>query len=305
MSVLERTRDGLREMPSNAAWLVSRLRGSTDAVGTAAESAAARARDQRRRLSEAVADAVPGGTDSIHVQMKRAQEAADRAREAEERAVEAAQEAKELSDHALHVSERGRASVKEVDRETARELERRIKQAEREAEALLRQERLAAQEESEQRRHAVLAEVEEESERAQREAEAAQQHAEELVAEAQERMSEAKRLADEAAEAARAAAEQAHRHAAHLARDAEQQAREAEAEVSLAEELRQQSAATVRRAANESDDALNGDLQSYTKSELLDLASTMGIAGRTNMTKNELVKAIRKASRGAGARGTR
>lgn len=82
-----------------------------------------------RRLSEAVASARSAG-DSIELRLKRAQDAADRAREAEERAVEAAQEAEERSDHALHVSERGRARVDEVDRETAREQERRIKKAE-------------------------------------------------------------------------------------------------------------------------------------------------------------------------------
>jgi colicin import membrane protein len=307
MSLLERMREGLREFPSNAAWVASRLGGSTDAVGTAAETAAARARDQRLRLSEAVADAVPVGPDSIQVQMKRAQDAADRAREVEERAVEAAQEAKERSDHALHVSERGRARVKEVNAETAREQERRIRQAEKDAEALLRRERLAAQDEAEQRRHAVLAEVEEESERAQQEAEASQQRAEELVEEAREKVAEAKRLADEAAEAASAAADQARRHAEQLAREAEQPASEAEAQVGLAEELRERSAATTRRTADEGGDGpmTNEELQSYTKPELVSFASTIGIEGRTNMTKDELVDAIRKASHRARARGTR
>jgi hypothetical protein len=302
MSLAERMGIGLREIPSNAAWVVSRLRGSTDAVGTAA----ARAREQGLRLSEAVTDAVPVGQDSIQVRMKRAQDAADRAREAEERAVEAAQEAKERSDHALHVTERGRARVKEVNGETERELTRRIKQAERDAEALLRRERLAAQEEAEQRRQAVRAEVEEESERAQQEAEASQQRAEELVEEAREKVAEAKRLADESAEAAGAAADQARRHAQQLAREAEQPVREAAAQVGLAEELRERSAATARGTADEVDGApTSEDLQSYKKSELVELASAIGIEGRTNMTKDELLEAIRKASGRARARGTR
>jgi Rho termination factor, N-terminal domain len=302
MSLLERMRVGLRELPSNAAWLASRFRGSTDAVGTAA----ARARDQGVRLSEAVADVVPVGPDSVQLQMKRAQDAADRAREAEERAVEAAQEAKERSDHALRVSERGRARVKEVNSETAREREQRIKQAEKDAEALLKRERLAAQEEAEQRQHAVHAEVEEESERAQQAAETSQRRAEELVEEARERVAEAKRLADETAEAASAAAEQARRHAEQLARASEQPAKEAETQVGLAEELRERSAATARRTAGEGNSPMtNEDLQSYRKSELVEFASTIGIEGRTNMTKDELIQAIRKASRGTRTRGTR
>jgi hypothetical protein len=41
----------------------------------------------------------------------------------------------------------------------------------------------------------------------------------------------------------------------------------------------------------------NGELESYNKPDLIDLASAMGIEGRTNMTKAELVDAIEKASR--------
>ena len=41
----------------------------------------------------------------------------------------------------------------------------------------------------------------------------------------------------------------------------------------------------------------NGGLQSYNKPELVELAASIGIEGRTNMTKNELVDAIAKASR--------
>jgi hypothetical protein len=295
MSLLERTRIGLREMPSNTAWLVSRVLGSKDAVGTVAESAAARARDQGRRLTEAVADVTAAGGDSIQIRMKRAQDAADRARDAEDRAIEAAQEAKERSDHALRVSERGRARVKEVDRETTRRLEQRVKQLQKEAEEALKRELQAADAEAEEQRREVYAEVEDESERAQSEAEAAQQRAEELVEDAREKMAQAKLLADEAAEAARAAAEDARRHAQQLARDAEQQAKEAEARVGDAEELRARSEATTKETQELGRGPTNGDLQSYKKSELLELASTIGIDGRTNMTKDELIDAIEKA----------
>ena len=44
----------------------------------------------------------------------------------------------------------------------------------------------------------------------------------------------------------------------------------------------------------------NGSLKSYNKPELLDLAASMGVEGRTNMTKDELVEVITKAARGAG-----
>ena len=51
MSLSERTRTGLREMPSNAAWLLSRALKPAEAVGTAAESATAAARDRGRKVT--------------------------------------------------------------------------------------------------------------------------------------------------------------------------------------------------------------------------------------------------------------
>ena len=41
----------------------------------------------------------------------------------------------------------------------------------------------------------------------------------------------------------------------------------------------------------------NGGLESYHKQELVELAASIDIDGRTNMTKGELVEAIAKASR--------
>src|SRR5690242_13765551 len=134
MSLLDRARSGLRDLPSNAEWTVSQVLGSSRSGGPVS-----RARDQGRRFSEAVRDAVPSGQDSIQLRMKRAEDAAERAREAEERAAEAAQEAKECSDYALDVTQRGQARVKEVNRDTQRQLEQRVKQAERDAEEFVKQ----------------------------------------------------------------------------------------------------------------------------------------------------------------------
>ena len=164
MSLLERARRGLTELPSNAEWAVSQVRGSTRSVGTAAEGALSKARDQGRRFSEAAGDAVPFGDDSIELRLKRAEDAAERAREAEQEAVEAAQEAKDRSDYAVEVTERGRARMKQVDRDAQRELARRIGQAEREAEELVKRERLAAAEDAERERQEAYEEVEAETE---------------------------------------------------------------------------------------------------------------------------------------------
>jgi colicin import membrane protein len=280
MSLSERARTGLREMPSNAAWLVSR------------------ARDQRRRASAAVVDASPVGGDSVETRMKRARDAAERAREAEERALEAAREAKERSEHARQVSERGRARVAEVERETSRNLKQRVAEAQKAADESVERERQAAEADAEEEQQEVYAEVDEETEDAQREAEEAQQRAQELVEEATEKLAEARRLADEGAEAARAAAEEARRQAQQLADEAEQQASDAEARITAAEEIHEHSKATAKHTARELErDPTNGGLRSYNKQELLDLAASIGIEGRTNMSKVELVDAIAKASR--------
>ena len=263
MSLSERAKTGLREMPSNAAWLVSRALQPADAVGTTAGDARAGARDKRRSLSATVIDAIPVGGDSVELRLKRAREAAERAREAEDHAVEAAEDAKERSDHARKVSERGRARITEVERETSRWVKQRIAEAQKAADEAV--------------------------ERARREAEAeAQEERQETVAEVDQ----------EAAEAARAAAEEAQRQAQELADEAEQQAGDAEAQVAAAEQLRQRSEATAKQTARKLEsNPTNGDLKAYNKPELLQLAAGIGIEGRTTMTKDELVNAIAKASR--------
>ena len=119
------------------------------------------------------------------------------------------------------------------------------------------------------------------------------------MVEARDRLAEARRLAEEAAEAARAAAKDANRHAQQLAAEAEQHANDAEARVAAAEQIQRRSEATVTATARELDRApTNGDLRSYIKQELVELAASMDIAGRSQMTKAELVTAIRRASRG-------
>ena len=280
MLLLERTRTGLREMPSNAAWLVSRALKPADAIGSAAESAGAGARDRGRKVKAAVVDAAPIGGDSVEVRMRRAQDAGERAREAEDRAVEAARESKDLAAHVREVSERGRTRLKQVEQETSRQVKQRVAQAQRAADELVKQEREAAEADAEGKLQEVQEEIDDEIGDAQRDAEASQERAEELVEDATEMLAEARRLADEAAEAARAAAEEANRQAEQIAGEAEQQASDAEERVNVAEQLRGHAAATAKRTARElSGDLTNGGLISYNKPELVELAASIGIQG--------------------------
>jgi hypothetical protein len=271
MSLLERAWTGLREMPSNASWLLDQIREWTDA------------------------DGAPRDGDSFELRMRRAQDVAEQARDAEERAVEAAQEAKECSEHALHVSERGRARVEEIDRETARRSDQRIKEAEREAAKALEREREAASAEAEQQRGAVYAEVESQISAAEAAAEAAQRRAVELVEEASTRIEEAKRLANEAAEDARLAAEEARRHAEQLGKGSQRPVARADRQINLAEELRERTAATAQQSQGTR--ASRSDLRTHTKADLVRIAAAAGIEGRSSMTKDELVAAIGKTSR--------
>jgi colicin import membrane protein len=298
MSLPEQARTGLREMPSNAAWLLSRVLRPAEAVGAAAETAAVGARDRGRRVTAAVVDAAPGGGDSVDIRMQRAQEAGERAREAEDRALDAARESKDRSQHARQVSEDGRARLREVQRETARHVKQRIAAAQKAAEESVERERRAAEADAEAQRRDAQAEVDSELEEAQRDADVSRQRAEELVEDATEKLAEAKRLADEAAEAARAAAEEANRHAQTLANEAQQQASDAEARVHETEQLRRRSQETATDTAGKLEhDSANGGLETYSKPELVKLAASIGIEKRTTMTKGELVDAIAKASR--------
>src|SRR5215204_312444 len=146
--MFERTRTGLREMPSNAAWLVSRALGDT----------AAGAHDQGRKVTAAVVDAAPVG-DSVEIRARRARVAAERAREAEERAVEAARESKAHADRAREVSERGQARIKDVERETGREVKQRVAEAEKTAAEFVKRERQEAEADAEEQRLEVEEEV--------------------------------------------------------------------------------------------------------------------------------------------------
>ena len=185
--------------------------------------------------------------------------------------------------------------MSEVKSEPSQDVKQRVVEAHKAADEAVQRERQAAEADAAEQRREVQGEVEDEIEDAQGDAEAAQQRAEELVEEATEKLLEARRLADEGAEAAREAADEAQRQAQELAAEAEEQAHDAEAQVKAAEQIREHSKATAKHAARELQrDPSNGDLKSYNKPELVELAASIGIEGRTNMNKDELVSATRR-----------
>jgi colicin import membrane protein len=118
-------------------------------------------------------------------------------------------------------------------------------------------------------------------------------------------VAEARQLAEEAADAARAAAEEANRQAEELQNEARQRAADAEARVKAAEELRGRAAATASETARGLAREAPEGLDAYRKPELVELAASIGIEGRTDMTKGELVDAITKVARQRAREGVR
>ena len=143
--MLERTRTGLRDMPSNAVWLMSRALRPVDAIEEAGGSATASLRDQGRKIEAAVVDAAPIGGDSVDVRIRRAQEAAERAREAEDRAREAGQEAKARAERVKEISERVRRRLQEAERQSDRDVKQRVSEAEKTAQEFVERERRSAE----------------------------------------------------------------------------------------------------------------------------------------------------------------
>lgn len=268
----DRARHGLAELPGQAARLLTK-------VAEPAERAGSDVRDKQREVTASVLDSAPVG-DSVETRLKRARAAAERAQEAEANALEAARAAQQHTERAQTVAETNRAWVEDVRRDSRERVGQRVAEAQR-----------AADEEAQESVRAAEAQAAQGTEEARAEADAAQAAAQERVADAAERLQEARRLAAEANQAARAAAEEAHRQAQALADEADHQV-DATAQIQAGTETSAKQ--TARRL--QSKDA-NGDLAEHTKAELLDLAATVDVDGRSQMTKSELVAAIRRATR--------
>src|SRR5829696_3093072 len=161
----DHARVGLRELPTNTAWLLSRAIHPAGAAGTAA----AGTRDKARKLGASLVDAAPVG-DSIEIRMKRARAAAERAREVEDDALEAARWSKESSDRVREVTERNRARLAEVKREANRRAEQRVAEAQRAADERVAEAQRAADEEMKEERARARSEAEKQLQQARAEA---------------------------------------------------------------------------------------------------------------------------------------
>ena len=293
--------DGVKELPNNATWLLSKAVSTHDegSNGTRTPSATGLL-DMARSAGATVMDALPGG-DSIELRLQRARAAVAEAQEAEERAVQESLEAEREAQEAEQVAERCRDYVRDIEAEQERAVDARVDEARREAEARIDEARREAQAEAEQVVDRARQEAEGRAEEARQDAEAAHERARGRLEAARDKLVEARQLSEEAIEATRAAAEEAHRQSLQVAADAERMARSAEERVTEAEAVR----ASTSSTAGELTRQLNGvgsssNLKSMTKQELLDLAAAQDVEGRSAMTKDQLVTALNRAARKAG-----
>ena len=173
MSMFERTRTGLREMPSNAAWLLSQALKPAEAVG----DAAAGARDQGRKVTAAVVDAAPVG-DSVEIRARRAHDAAEapgrpRSEQSRPRGVQGACRPRARGERARSRSRQGNRPRDDPGGQAA------LAEAEKAAAEYVKRERQEAEADAEEQRLEVEEEVEDEIAEAEGDAEASQRRAEE------------------------------------------------------------------------------------------------------------------------------
>jgi hypothetical protein len=219
--VLRKAGAGLRELPRNASWLVSKARpgGNGDSPPSAEPEA-----------SE---------TTSVDNLLRRADEAAEAARAAELRAVALAEEARDRAEEANRVAEeasaeaaarlqeaegrareREEAARREADEAVAEVIRieaRRVRRAQHDMDVRVERERQRAWSEAQQTIERVRGEAEERAGAARQEAEEAERQAHAALEEARSALTQASALSGEAAAAAEVAAHYAGARATELA----------------------------------------------------------------------------------------
>jgi len=286
---------GVKDLPRNGAWTLSKLLA---APGGGAKSAGQVVADTARRASVAVAEALPGGTNSVEARLARAEEAVTRAKQSEQDALVQAREADSKAEAARTAAEEGKQRLREAQREAKQEVDRLAQEARRRLEEQVEREREQARQETDERVAAVDAEVRSQTEKLRADAEEAAERAQRSIALAHEQMADARRLAAEATQAAQEAAEQAHRQARAVAEKAQRNLGAADRVLDDArgtEQVLEGEAARAVRA--ERHFQAPPRLADRTKAELVTLAEPLQIPGAARMNKEQLVRSIQRASR--------
>ncbi len=289
------TSSGIKDLPRNSAWVLSRIVGPP---GSAASSASDAATNTARRVSTVLADALPGAHDSVEVRLKRAEAAVAKAKRAEQDALAEARNADNLAEAAKAIAEQGRQRVREASQEGKQEIDRRVNEARRNLEYQVEQAREQAGRDVADQLEAIKAEVQARTQTSRQDAEEAAKRAHERIAQAHEQMAAARTLAAEATKAAEDAADQAHRQATAVAEQAQVDAGTADRALDDARSTENVLATeTARAVAAEREFDVPQRLTEHTKAELLELAHPLQIHGAARMTKDQLVRSIQRTSR--------
>jgi len=287
---------GVKDLPRNGAWVLSRIVGAPN-DGASPGGAAT---DTVRKVTAAVIDTMPGSRDSVEVRLKRAHAAVEQAKHAEQEALAEARAADARAEEAKAVAERNRQHQREAAREGKQQVDKRVQELRRDMEEQIAREREQANQEVADRLAKLSAELQAETDRARDEAAAAAESAQQRIAEAHEQMAAARTLAAEATQAAQEAADQARQQLRALAERAEEHAGSAERVLEDARQTEELLAGEAARAVQaEGEYEVPERLAEHTKAELIDIAAPLQIQGAARMTKDQLVRSIRRASRAA------
>jgi hypothetical protein len=312
---------GVRELPRNASWLLAKALNPVENGANGGLVASIRDEslgngvgrslaDTVRSAGATLKDAIPVAGNSVELRLQRAHAATERAREAEDQAVRSAEAARQLVDELKQIDRDEQARLQAVRKEHAQEVQERVAEARRDADAQVEAAREAAERAVEKR----MAKESEASARrvaeAREEVDRAKAQAERDLAVATEQLEEARRLADEATAAAEAAADDAHQEAERLSARAQSGARERDDVAAEVDKLQRTTASKTQgarkrasaprpsggsrsRTSASSRQHRGPDLTNRTKQELLELARVRDVAGRSEMSKAQLVRALR------------
>jgi hypothetical protein len=208
---------GLKDLPRNSAWLLSKAVTAPSAKMRAAGDGIT---GSIYKLSVAAADQFPEARDTVEVRLKRAEAAIASAKQAERDALAEAQHVKALADAAKAAADEGEERIRHAVREAEQAVEGRMRDVRAHFAQLLDDERNKASREAAEAVERVSAEVRASVEKARGVAQAAAEMAQDRIRSAQQQMAEARSLgadaiaaaeqvADEAREKARAMAEAA------------------------------------------------------------------------------------------------
>jgi hypothetical protein len=281
---------GLKDLPRNAAWLLSGDRQPTRAGDAPAERGG-------RPSKVSGMDRLPMAPGSVETRLRRAKGAVAKAKAAEEQALAEAQNAKARADIARSIVNEAKQRVRDANKTGQQEVERRTELARNHHAHLVEQEHEAATRDVSRHLERITADVQAQVDRVQKDAEQAARQAQARIEHAHRQMAAARALAEAATAAAQNMAEQAQVQVQAV----DDEHANAGGDMPRASRDRRASGATPRSAARSTrtkpSTGLVGGPSEHTKAELIALARRVHINGATSMTKPQLVRAIRKAAR--------